>query len=137
MAYDDDFVCRVCCCCGFEGCEDTRSCLEPAVVETLVRGTAGADVGRDEGEVDICDVVADGSGAAEGEDGEGARVVKGDVTGYVCVERTGDSERQFPQLKPQSGSRDQEIGDIILLKFVDGGHIVGFNERTIVACGAG
>ena len=90
VARDDELSCRVGVGGRFHGGEDACAGFEPAAVEARADAAGGADVGGgDGGEFGVGDEIADGGGAAEGEDDEGAGGVRGDVAGYVCEEGAG------------------------------------------------
>ena len=89
MTRDYDRIGRVGGCrCGQSG-KDTAFSFVPTVEESLVYATAGADVrGGHGGEIGVSDEVADGGGATEGEDDEGAGFVGCEVPSYVREEGT-------------------------------------------------
>lgn len=86
VAHDHDFRSRVRGGGGFEGGEDAGARFEPGGPEAEGDFAACAEVGGDGGEFDVGDEVADGFGAAEGEDGEVVGFVDCDVACYVCGE---------------------------------------------------
>ena len=73
----------------------------PAVVEALISSAARADVGGGGGGVGVCNVIANGFGAAEGEDGKGAGVVEGYVAGYVREEGAVRGEVSIAKVVPR------------------------------------
>ena len=91
---------------GGECCENAPPGFDPGGVEARVNGAGGAEVrGRGGGEIGVGEEVADGFGAAEGEDGEAAGGVRGEVARHV--------------------------GEEGVLEFVEGGGGVGFDERAV------
>lgn len=90
MADGNNLVGRVGVSGGFDGGKDALSGLGPGGVEASEGMAAGADVGRvDEREAEVREVVADGAGAAEGDDDEVIGAVGGDEAGNVGDEGAG------------------------------------------------
>ena len=91
---------------GGEVREDAPGGFDPGGVEAHIDGADGAEVrGRGGGEIGVREEVADGFGAAEGEDGKAA--------GGVC------------------GEVARHVGEEGVSEFVEGGGGVGFDERAV------
>ena len=58
--------------------------IDPGLPEAVVCGAAGAEIGGGELEVEVCEPIFNGGGAAEGDDEEVVCVVGGDEASYVC-----------------------------------------------------
>ena len=127
MACEYEFEIRVG---GFEigeGGEDGGAGFLPGCVEAFVYGAGGADGGGgDGGEVEGREVVAQGLGAAEGEDDKGFGGGEGEIACYVRFEGAGVA---ISELFVERGGVA-----IVLFEFEDAGDVVCFDEGTIAAC---
>ena len=83
MADDDGAVGRVLGSDGLEGGLNPRAGFEPGEPEAVPGGAGGADVGSVQAGVEVGEPILEGVGAAEGEDGQVAGPVQGDVAGDV------------------------------------------------------